>query len=258
MAMSLIDDHAAVVYPESDGQPMGENAIQTEVIIMLKIGLDRHFGGRPDAYVGADQFWYPVHGRPEITVAPDAYVVVDLPSVPSLRDRGSYRPWALGGRMMFVSEVLSPSNTWAEMQRKLAFYDRYGVDEYWVFDPIDGELEVWVREGEHLVRQAIPADGFLSPHIGVTVMVIGHELAVFDSDGRRWGYAMDEGRRRDELTARADEAAARADEAAARADDEAARADEAAARADDEAARADAAEARAAALEARLAELEGR
>ncbi|HAP76765.1 MAG TPA: hypothetical protein DCR14_11845, partial [Acidimicrobiaceae bacterium] len=231
MAMSLIDDHEAVVYPESDGQPMGENALQTEVIIMLKIGLDRRFGGRPDAYVGADQFWYPVQGRPDITVAPDAYVVVDLPTVPSLRDRGSYRPWALGGRMMFVSEVLSPSNTWAEMQRKLAFYERYGVDEYWVFDPIDGALEVWVREGSKLVRQAIPADGFQSPHIGVTVTVIGRELGVFDPDGRRWGYAIDEGRRLDDLIARANEEAARANEEAARANEEAARANEEAARA---------------------------
>ena len=250
MRMSLIDDPAAVVYPESDGQPMGESVIQTEVIIMLKIGLDRHFQGRPDAYVGADQFWYPVKGRPDITVAPDAYVVVDLPTMPSMQARGSYRPWDIGGRMMFVSEVLSPSNTWAQMQHKLEFYDRYGVDEYWVYDPEAAALEVWVREGEHLVRQQIPDGGFRSPAIGVTVRVVDGELGVFDIDGRRWGYSVDEGRRLDAERERADAERERADAEQARADAQRERADA-------ERARADAADARAAELAARLAALEG-
>ena len=232
MAMPMRSDQSPddVFYPESDGAPMGENPYQAEVIIMVKLGFQRLFRGRPDVWVGADNFWYPVRGEPAVVAAPDTMVVVDLAEQPDIRTMGSYRPWVHGGRVSLVVEVLSPSNTWAEMLRKRRFYELHGVDEYWVFDPETAGLEVWVREDGRLCEQLVPADGHVSPATGVRVGVVDGSLAVFDPGTiRRWlpGY------------------------------EELARAEAEAARAEAEAARARAAEQRIRDLEARIAALEG-
>lgn len=132
MAMPLIDDRSLdhVIYPESDDEPMSECALQGLAIRTLVLGFERLYSGRDDVFVGADQFWYPVKGEPKIVAAPDTMVVVGLPVRPTLREIGSYRQWEHGGHVALAIEVLSPSNTWAEMVRKRQFYDRHGVDEH--------------------------------------------------------------------------------------------------------------------------------
>lgn len=51
-------------------------------------------------------------------------------------DRGSYLQWLEDGiAPQVVIEVLSPGNTLAEMAHKLQFYARYGVEEYYLYDP---------------------------------------------------------------------------------------------------------------------------
>lgn len=230
MRMPLADPPAVddVIYPESDDQPMAENFLQSIVIRTLVAGFERLYAGRTDIIVGGDFFWYPVQGQPATVVAADAMVVVQVPHPLDIFTIGSYRQWEHGGHPALAVEVLSPSNSWAEMARKRRFYDQHGVDEYWVFDPQDGTLEVWVRSATRLTEAADPARGWVSPTTGVHVRVDGTELVVHDPDGiRRW-------------LAPAQEAA---------------RADSEAARADSEAARAEAASARAAALEAQLIEL---
>ena len=42
-------------------------------------------------------------------------------------------------------EVLSPGNTPTEMKRKRLFYERYGVEEYYEYDPDRGQLHGWRR-----------------------------------------------------------------------------------------------------------------
>jgi Uma2 family endonuclease len=50
--------------------------------------------------------------------------------------RGCYKQWEEGGiAPQVVFEVLSPSNSVKEMNDKRAFYDTYGVEEYYVYDP---------------------------------------------------------------------------------------------------------------------------
>jgi len=43
-----------------------------------------------------------------------------------------------------VVEILSPSNTATEMQRKFSLYKKAGVREYWVVDPETRELTVFL------------------------------------------------------------------------------------------------------------------
>ena len=109
------------------------------------------FRGRPDVFVAGDHLWYPVEGHPEIRMAPDAYVAFGRPK----GDRGSYMQWIEGGiAPQVVFEVLSPKNSAAEMQVKLGFYQRYGVEEYYVYDPDRGKLRGYLRQGSRLVQIA--------------------------------------------------------------------------------------------------------
>ena len=219
MAMPLIDDRSFdhVFYPDSDDEPMAENMLQAEIIRTLILGFQRRYAGRPDVLVAGDAFWYPVKGEPKIVLAPDTLVVVDLPAPPDFQVMGSYRQFEFGGHVALVVEVLSPSNTWAEMVRKRQFYDRHGADEYWAFDPDHGTLEVWVREGDSLMEMAVPEDGIVSPATGVTVRLIDGMLAVFDAGGdRRWLLPIDEAMRAEAERERAEAERKRADAAAAR------------------------------------------
>src|SRR5262249_50347025 len=121
-----------VEYPDSDGKPMADNTKQARWIVVLFGNLAALFRARDDVVVACDLFWYPVEGSPEVRVAPDVLVVFGRPK----GDRGSYKQWEEGGvPLTVVFEILSPGNTWTEMDDKYAFYEEHGVEEYYVYDP---------------------------------------------------------------------------------------------------------------------------
>jgi hypothetical protein len=154
-----------IVYPESDGKPMADNTLQWDWNAMLVTEL-RHLLAGQEVFVAGDLFWYPVEGKPKVVAAPDALVVFGRPA----GHRGSYKQWREGGVPVHVTfEVLSPKNTPAEMPRKRTFYERYGVEEYYVLDPYAERYEGHLRDGDRL--EPIPAgsrNGFVSPRLGVT------------------------------------------------------------------------------------------
>src|SRR4051812_49414119 len=126
-----------IEYPDSDGQPIADNTLQFEWIVTIEGGLEALFREREDVFVAGDLLWYPVQGRRDIRVAPDALVVFGRPK----GYRGSYiqhREEGVAPQVVF--EVLSPNNRLPEMVRKHQFYQRYGVEEYYVYDPETGEL----------------------------------------------------------------------------------------------------------------------
>jgi Uma2 family endonuclease len=135
---TLVSTDSDLLYPDSDGQPMSDNTKQFRWIVVFKENLEILFADRSDVFVAGDLLWYAVEGRPEIRVAPDAMVVLGRPK----GDRESYRQWLEDNiAPQVVFEILSPDNTVLEMSRKLLFYQRYGVLEYYVFDPDRLNLE---------------------------------------------------------------------------------------------------------------------
>ncbi|MFM8294463.1 MAG: Uma2 family endonuclease, partial [Microcystaceae cyanobacterium] len=78
-----------IIYPDSDGQPMAENTLQFEWIVIVKENLELLFGDRPDVFVAGDLLWYPVEGNNKIRRAPDAMVALGRPK----GYRGSYKQW---------------------------------------------------------------------------------------------------------------------------------------------------------------------
>lgn len=169
-----------IIYPDSDGQPMAENTKQFRYIVMIEGGLDAQFRDDPNVFVAGDLFWYPVEGDPTIRTATDTMVVFGRPK----GDRGSCMQWVenhIAPQVTF--EVLSPGNRAGRMVEKFRFYERYGVDEYYIYDPDWGELSGWIRQGERL--EEIPnMVGWISPRLGIRFELDGDDLRIYGRDNK--------------------------------------------------------------------------
>jgi len=164
---------------------MAENTLQYDWIVKITGGVRRLFAKAPDVFVAGDLFWYPVEGHPEIRVAPDTLVVFGRPP----GHRGSYRQWEEEGiAPQVVFEVLSPSNRVGEMSAKFDFYRKYGVEEYYIYDPDpDGlELSGFLRDGNDLVQIPI-MHGHVSPRLKVKFEMHGDGLHLIGPDGKQFG-----------------------------------------------------------------------
>jgi Uma2 family endonuclease len=209
-----------IIYPETDGQPMAENTLQFRWIVTLEGGFDVLFRGRPDVFVAGDLFWYPVEGDNKTRAAPDVMVAFGRPK----GDRRSYLQWCEGNiPPQVVFEVLSPGNTASEMVRKFQFYERYGVEEYYVYDPDNVVFEGWIREGGSL-KEVPHADGWVSPRLGVRFELSGGELRVLDPSGRPFPTFLELSEQAEQAQQRAEEERRRAEEERRRAEEERARA----------------------------------
>jgi Uma2 family endonuclease len=190
-----------VEYPDSDGQPMSDNTRQFHYIVMIQGGLDDLFRDRPDVFVAGNNLWYPVEGHPEIRTGPDVYVAFGRPK----GDRGSYKQWEEDGiPPQVVFEVLSPGNRAGEMTRKFRFYERYGVEEYYLYDPDSGELYGWRRHGDSLDEVPSMA-GLISPRLGIRFELVDGELQLFRPDGQRFLTYLQFAAQRQEERQRADQ-----------------------------------------------------
>jgi Uma2 family endonuclease len=101
-------------------------------------------------------------------------------------DRGSYQQWKEDNiAPQVVFEVRSPGNTQTELDKKLVFYDRYGVEEYYLYDPDRGDLSGWLRRDSRL-DVIDPIVGWVSPRLGVRFNINDTELELYRSDGERF------------------------------------------------------------------------
>ncbi|CAK0756681.1 Uma2 family endonuclease [Gammaproteobacteria bacterium] len=198
-----------IVYPDSDGMPMADNTRQFEIIVMLQGGLALLFVDRPDVFVAGDLLWYPVKGNNRLRVAPDVMVVFGRP--PGYR--GSYKQWCeddIAPQVVF--EVLSPGNRATEMAQKFDFYQRHGVEEYYIYDPDRCLLEGWLRQAGRLT--GIPdMKGWMSPRLGIRFGLEDTDLAVWRPDGRRLETFIEVGKRSERSEQRAEVETRRAREA---------------------------------------------
>ena len=202
-------------YPESDGQPMAENTEQYDWLVKIKENLEILFADREDVFIAGDLLWYPVADR-KITgpMAPDVLVAFGRPK----GRRGTYRQWEEGGiAPQVVFEVLSPSNSQIEMHNKRRFYDRYGVEEYYLYDPASHHLEIYRRQGEHL-RQVTHLNGWISPRLGIRLVLSPKTLEIYHPNGQPFLSSVELARLKDTAQARAEQEAARAEQEAARAE----------------------------------------
>lgn len=172
-----------LIYPESDGQPIADNTKQFRWIVTIKEGMDWLFQDNPNVFVAGDLLWYPVAGDNVTRIAPDVMVAFGRPK----GDRGSYQQWKENNiAPQVVFEVRSPGNTQTELDKKLVFYDRYGVEEYYLYDPDKGDLSGWLRRDGDRLDVIEPMTGWVSPRLQVRFEMAGTELQLYRPDGERF------------------------------------------------------------------------
>jgi Uma2 family endonuclease len=169
----------AIVYPESDGLPLADNTTQFRWITTIKGGLDAVFLDDPNVFIAGNLLWYPVEGNNELRVAPDIFAAFGRPK----GERGSYQQWLEGGiAPQVVFEIVSPGNTAGQLTEEFDFYDRHGVEEYYLYDPQYSELDGWIRRNKRMSK--IPdMKGWISPRLGIRFEMPNGELRLFDPVG---------------------------------------------------------------------------
>jgi Uma2 family endonuclease len=70
-------------------------------------------------------------------------------------------PAKIKGAPDLVVEILSPSTGYYDLKKKARTYARHGVKEYWVADPEDRSIEVYIlaEEGNFVLNQRVEEEG---------------------------------------------------------------------------------------------------
>jgi Uma2 family endonuclease len=126
------------LYPDSDGQPMGETHFDVLAIVHLFEALDHFFRNRADVFVGADILMYYEQGNPSACKAPDVLVAK---GTRGKHPRRSFRVWEEGVAPAVIFEVSSEKTRFEDDTVKPRVYADLGVSEYFVFDPEGGPLK---------------------------------------------------------------------------------------------------------------------
>jgi Uma2 family endonuclease len=216
-APTVLPRQQPVDYPDSDGQPMADNTLQFEWIVTIQGGLDALYRNDPNVFVAGDLLWYPVEGDNTIRQAPDILVAFGRPK----GHRGSYRQWEEGGvAPQVVFEILSPGNRFGQMLSKFQFYEQYGVEEYYIYDPDRGILEGYFRQDGRL--QEIPSmAGWVSPRLGIRFEMVEGVLQLFGPDGRKFATYIELAAQREQEQREKQQAQQRAEQAEQRAEQQA-------------------------------------
>ena len=120
---------AGVEYPTSDGRPVAETPLHYQRLADAAHALNTRFESQPRVYVGVNMLVYDQQGNPRRHLSPDLFVAFDVED----RERDIYKLWE-DRSPSFVLELTSKS-TRGEDERKKARYSRWGVAEYFLYDP---------------------------------------------------------------------------------------------------------------------------
>ena len=203
-----------IIYPDDNGEPMSNNTEQFRLIVEIKENLELVFAGDPNVFVAGDLLWYPVEGNNKLCQAPDVMVVLGRQK----GYRGSYQQWLednIAPQIAF--EILSPGNRPGAMVEKFQFYEQYGVEEYYLYDPEKLELKGWLRVEEKLEAIA-QMNGWVSPRLGVRFQLSETELQMFGPSGEPFMSFVELARLRQEAQARAEQERQRAEQERQRAE----------------------------------------
>jgi Uma2 family endonuclease len=173
-------------YPDSDGNPMSDNTEQFRWIVTIKENLEIMFADNPNVFVAGDLSWYPARHSPKRT-APDVMIAFGRPK----GRRGSYKQWEEDNIAPQVAfEILSPSNKDRRdsdsLDEKFAFYQQYGIQEYYIYDPDDRILTGW-QSVEGQFRQIEHLHEWVSPLLQIRFeWQVGKELVLYRPNGQRF------------------------------------------------------------------------
>jgi Uma2 family endonuclease len=245
-----------VVYPDSDGKPMGETGIHVKTILHLYGALIGFYTRqrRKDVYVAADMFLYYQEGNTRAVKTPDVMVICGVDGN-QIRERRSFMTWREGAVPSVIFEITSKSTWMEDLVTKSSLYASLGVQEYFIFDPLEEYLEETLQGFELQDREFVPKEP-VAPgifyceelHFNVQREDILLRLSVPETGEKLLST--------DEAIVKAYQEQVRAEQEAQRAEQETQRAEQEAQRAEQEAQRADAAEVEISRLRAQLAAIQ--
>ena len=124
-------------YPETDGKPIGETDFHITATLTLLQLLRDFFASEEQVYVGGDMMFYYEKGNPKAVRAPDVFVVKGV----GKHKRRIYKLWeelANGHPAVpcAIFEITSKQTRTEDLTGKYALYERLGVQEYFLFDPL--------------------------------------------------------------------------------------------------------------------------
>ena len=195
-----------VEYPCEDGLPMASSPEQEAVMVDTRHVLLNYFASRPNVHLGMDQLVYDKQGDNTSCLAPDVFVTFDV----RRKVEKSYRIWLVGKPPDVVWEFGSDSTWKGDAKEKKARYRKWGVSEYWLYDP-QGSLHNPRLQGFQLVKGRYRrllaerrGDGLLvvkSPLLGLEQHFDGQRLRFWDPVAKeylRTGRESEKGRLRAE------------------------------------------------------------
>jgi len=71
------------------------------------------------------------------------------------------------------------------MSKKLLFFDRHKVEEYYLYEPETNLLEVWIRTTSGLEPIAQP-ENWISPRLGTRFDIASGRLQLYKPDGTKF------------------------------------------------------------------------
>lgn len=252
------DDDDPTIYPDSE--VILRDEVETDIASELRAVLKRYLAERGRAcFVGSDSFIYWVKGDITACVAPDVYILPEIPpntkprKLVESKGQGTWRTWIHPAVPSFALEVKAFGNPRKDELQSPARHDALGTKELVVFDPFAHRRRkarkrfvVWRRDANgklvivhetnddrvfceelnaFLVAQGEGDDSLLRLGLGPN----GEQLLPFESElvEMQAQRAEEESRRAEREACMRQEEARRASEEARRADEEARRADEA-------------------------------
>jgi Uma2 family endonuclease len=169
-------------YPSTDGEPMAVSTLHFEWLVTIKENLEI-LTQEKNIFVAGDLLWYPVKGKVDICKAPDVMVAIGRPK----GDRLSYLQWLEDDvAPQVVFEVYSKSNRRRKNKEDLLdFYEKYGVEEFYSYDPELNKFVVYIRQDNQLV----PLEGlqkWVSPLLKIQFNWSGLAFEILHPDGERF------------------------------------------------------------------------
>ncbi len=207
MSSTILPANKVIDYPFEDDIPLADSTLQFDWLEMLFAGLEAQYRDAADVMVASNNLWYPIEGDPRTATAPDIMVVFGRPKQP----RKSFMQWKEQGIGPQVTmEIRSPSNSTKDLKKCFDFYQRFGVEEYYLIDPWKDTLDGWKREGKKLKKIA-KMNGWVSPRLGLRFELRKDWLHIIGADGEEFLMIRERARRQQRALEESQRAAAKAE-----------------------------------------------
>ncbi|MBI3406870.1 MAG: Uma2 family endonuclease [Planctomycetes bacterium] len=161
---------------------MAETGIHVAVLLRLLALLRFHFREQLDHYYFASNMYLYYRKGRSLCRAPD---VMAIKGVDGRFERRSFKTWVEKAAPCFIVEVTSKKTAREDRIKKKRLYQRLGVREYFLFDPLHEYLPEQLigyrlKAGKYRSLPFGPGESLESEELGLRMVPDGYYLRLFD------------------------------------------------------------------------------